>query len=253
MPAPAHPVGLLVGREHDREVDVREPGRELAPAQAGARVDRRAGLAAGEQPPDRVRDRPVRERPQVAQGCPRGDQHQTLRPAHQRSDQWGPDPSFRRHAQGPSHRAPMRSDTRAVFTTRHPRREADRKATGLHRSSPGYQAIGTSVEAAHPYGRTFVSNRTLKRAGRAGVALAVGCAFAAVPAAAQAATPASTSAPPSRSRCWPVPTSPTPLVTSMWGDLGLYAGHPRSPALPSSAAPRTSTTPAASPCGPSTT
>jgi hypothetical protein len=42
-------------------------------------------------------------------------------------------------------------------------------------------------EAAPHLGGPFVSNRTLKRTGRAGIALAVGCAFAAVPVAAQAA------------------------------------------------------------------
>ena len=69
-----------------------------------------------------------------------------------------------------------------------------------------------------------MSNRTLKRAGRAGVALAVGCAFAAVPLSAQAATPAvglGTAEPFSVLAGSEVTNT---LVTSMWGDLGLYAG-----------------------------
>ncbi len=69
-----------------------------------------------------------------------------------------------------------------------------------------------------------MSNRTLKRAGRAGVALAVGCAFAAVPLSAQAAT-----APVGLGTAEPFSvlagsTVTNTLATSMWGDLGLYAG-----------------------------
>ena len=69
-----------------------------------------------------------------------------------------------------------------------------------------------------------MSNRTLKRTGRAGVALAVGCAFAAVPLSAQAAT-----APVGLGNAEPFSvlagsTVTNTLATSMWGDLGLYAG-----------------------------
>ena len=69
-----------------------------------------------------------------------------------------------------------------------------------------------------------MSNRTLKRTGRAGVALAVGCAFAAVPLSAQAAT-----APVGLGTAEPFSvlagsTVTNTLATTMWGDLGLYAG-----------------------------
>src|SRR5215212_11379272 len=96
----------------------------------------------------------------------------------------------------------MRTDTPSSHSTRHPRREADPQSHGTPPESAGLpnechpavasiDGAGRDVTgAAHTYGRTFVSNRTFRRAGRAGVALAVGCAFAAVPLPAQAATPA---------------------------------------------------------------
>ena len=69
-----------------------------------------------------------------------------------------------------------------------------------------------------------MSNRTFKRTGRAGIALAVGCAFAAVPLSAQAAT-----APVGLGTAEPFSvlagsTVTNTLATTMWGDLGLYAG-----------------------------
>ena len=68
-----------------------------------------------------------------------------------------------------------------------------------------------------------MSNRTLRRTGRAGIALAVGCAFAAVPPSAQAATPVGLgTAEPFSVLAGSTVTNT--LATTMWGDLGLYAG-----------------------------
>ncbi len=103
LPAPAGAVGLLVGGEHDRQVDVGEAGEELAAAEAGPRVDGRAGLAAGEDPPDRMGDGSIDERPEMAQRRSRGGKHQPLRPAQSQVSQrsaWGPRPRFRGLAQG---------------------------------------------------------------------------------------------------------------------------------------------------------
>jgi len=69
-----------------------------------------------------------------------------------------------------------------------------------------------------------VSNRTFRRAGRAGVALAIGCAFAAVPLSAQAATPAVGLGTAEPFSVLAGSTVTNTLVTTMWGDLGLYAG-----------------------------
>ena len=69
-----------------------------------------------------------------------------------------------------------------------------------------------------------MSNRTFRRAGRAGVALAIGCAFAAVPLSAQAATPAVGLGTAEPFSVLAGSTVTNTLVTTMWGDLGLYAG-----------------------------